>query len=92
LLADVARLLCAWPVEVREDLGWEHAQVTAGGVSLDEVAPETLESSRTAGVHFAGEVLAAHGVSGGYNLHMAWASGLAAGDAAAAALVNARSK
>jgi len=56
-----------------------HAQVTAGGVDVAEVDPETLESRRVPGVYFAGEILDVDGDSGGYNLQWAWSSGYVAG-------------
>jgi predicted flavoprotein YhiN len=63
--------------------GWKDAQVTSGGVPLHEVWPDTLESRKTSGLYFAGEVLDYDGPSGGYNLNWAWNSGMKAGEAAA---------
>jgi hypothetical protein len=57
------------------------ATVTGGGVALDEVSLDTFESRRHKGLYFAGEVLDVWGRSGGYNLHFAWASGIAVGEA-----------
>jgi predicted Rossmann fold flavoprotein len=59
--------------------GWNEAEFTSGGVNLNEVNPETLESKLKKGVCFAGEVLDVNGRRGGYNLGWAWASGFAAG-------------
>lgn len=61
---------------------FEHAQVTAGGVELDEVT-ENLESRKVPGVYFAGEMLDVDGRCGGYNLQWAWTSGYIAGKSAA---------
>ena len=61
--------------------GWKYAQCTAGGVSLDEVDPETMESKLVPGLYFSGEVLDYDGPCGGYNLYHAWTTGLAAGKA-----------
>ena len=58
------------------------AQVTAGGVPLGEVDTATLESKKCPGLYLAGELLHLHGDCGGYNLHWAWATGLAAGQSA----------
>ncbi len=55
------------------------AQVTCGGVSLDEVDPETMGSKLVPGLYFAGEILDMDGKCGGYNLYFAWASGFIAG-------------
>ena len=62
--------------------GFARAQVTAGGVPLAEVRPDTLESALVPGLYLAGEILNADGICGGYNLQWAFASGLAAGRAA----------
>ncbi len=62
---------------------FEHAQVTAGGVDLDEVT-QGLESQKVPGIFFAGELLDVDGRCGGYNLQWAWTSGYIAGRSAAA--------
>lgn len=62
--------------------GYRKAEVTGGGVALDEVDPRTLESRRHPGLHLCGEVLDAFGPIGGYNFAWAWATGRAAGRAA----------
>ncbi|KKT02612.1 MAG: hypothetical protein UV80_C0002G0079 [Candidatus Peregrinibacteria bacterium GW2011_GWF2_43_17] len=53
--------------------------VTAGGISLDEVDPKTMESKICHGLYFGGEVLDIDGVTGGFNLQAAWATGRIAG-------------
>lgn len=60
------------------------AQVMRGGAAMDEFDPLTLESRLHAGLFAAGETLDVDGRCGGFNLHWAWASGIAAGTAAAA--------
>lgn len=57
----------------------DEAQVTHGGVSLDEIDNKTLESKKVKGLYFAGEVLDIDGNSGGYNLQWAFSSGYIAG-------------
>lgn len=64
-------------------LGFEKAEVTSGGVALDEVDPKTLESRLVPGLYFAGEVLDLDGLIGGYNFQAAWSSGWLAGESAA---------
>jgi predicted flavoprotein YhiN len=64
-------------------LGFEKAEVTAGGVALDEVDPKTLESRLVAGLFFAGEILNLDGLIGGYNFQAAWSTGWLAGETAA---------
>ena len=77
------RKLCTvlkkYRVKILETTGFKNAQVTAGGVSLDEVNPETLESKIVKGLYFSGEVLDVYGECGGFNLQWAWASGYIAG-------------
>jgi predicted Rossmann fold flavoprotein len=64
--------------------GYKSAEVTGGGVSLAEVHPRTMESRRHRGLFLCGEMLDAFGPIGGYNFYWAWATGRAAGIAAAA--------
>jgi len=66
------------------DEGYRKAEVTGGGVALSEVDPRTLESRRARGLHLCGEILDAFGPIGGHNFLWAWATGRAAGLAAAA--------
>jgi predicted Rossmann fold flavoprotein len=65
------------------DEGYRKAEVTGGGVSLDEIDSRTMESHRHPGLFICGEVLDAFGPIGGYNFLWAWATGRAAGCAAA---------
>ena len=65
------------------DEGYRKAEVTGGGISLAEIDPRTMESRRHAGLYLCGEVLDAFGPIGGYNFLWAWATGRAAGLAAA---------
>ena len=65
------------------DEGYKKAEVTGGGVSLAEIEPRTMESRRHPGLFLSGEVLDAFGPIGGYNFLWAWATGRAAGTAAA---------
>lgn len=58
---------------------WNNAQVTAGGISTDEVNPQTLESKLIKGLYITGEVLDIDGDCGGHNLQWAWTSGYIAG-------------
>ena len=52
--------------------------VTAGGIALDEVNPESCESSRYPGLFFAGEILDVDGFTGGFNFQAAWSTAYAA--------------
>jgi predicted Rossmann fold flavoprotein len=64
--------------------GYRKAEVTGGGVSLEEVDSRTMESRKHPGLFLCGEALDAFGPIGGYNFLWAWATGRAAGRAAAA--------
>ncbi len=64
------------------DEGYKKAEVTGGGVALDELHPRTLESRRCPGLFLCGEMLDAFGPIGGHNFAWAWATGRAAGWAA----------
>lgn len=64
--------------------GYRPAEVTGGGVALDEVQRGTLESRRAPGLFFCGEVLDAFGPIGGHNFQWAWSTGHTAGRGAAA--------
>ncbi len=61
--------------------GYRVAEVTGGGVALDEVHPATLESRMARGLYLCGEVLDAFGPIGGYNFLWAWVTGKIAGQA-----------
>ena len=66
-------------VTVKGLKGWNEAQVTSGGVSLDEVDMNTMESKIVPGLFITGETLDYDGPCGGYNLHNAWLTGIKAG-------------
>lgn len=65
------------------DEGYKKAEVTGGGVALGEVDSRSLESRKHAGLFICGEALDAFGPIGGYNFCWSWATGRAAGMAAA---------
>jgi predicted Rossmann fold flavoprotein len=68
---------------VRECLSLAQAQVASGGISTDEIHPDTMESRLHPGIYFAGELIDIDGTCGGYNLQWAWSSGAVAGRHAA---------
>ena len=59
--------------------GFAKAEVTAGGVSLDEIDSRTMQSKLVPGLYFAGEVLDLDGPIGGYNFQAAFSTGVLAG-------------
>ncbi len=66
-------------VAVRGTLGFEKAEVTTGGVALDEIDSRDMQSKLMPGLYFAGEVLDLDGPIGGYNFQAAWSTGWLAG-------------
>jgi predicted Rossmann fold flavoprotein len=78
--------LTAFALPWTGDEGYKKAEVTGGGVALDEVYPRTLESRRHRGLFLCGEMLDAFGPIGGHNFAWAWATGRSAGLGAAAAV------
>ncbi len=79
----LASLLKAFTLELTGTLGFEDAMVTAGGCPVSEVDPVSFASKKVPGLFVTGELVDADGDSGGYNLHLAWTSGILAGRAAA---------
>lgn len=56
----------------------DYAIITSGGVSLKEISPKTMESKLVPGLYIVGELLDVDALTGGYNLHIAWATAFAA--------------
>lgn len=81
--AEILRLLKALPLTPKALRGFNEAIVTRGGVSVKEINPSTMESKRTAGLYFAGEVMDVDAHTGGYNLQIAFSTGALAGMSAA---------
>jgi len=79
----LARAVTEYELPVLEVMGYKKAEVTAGGVPIDEVDPRTMESRLAPGLHLAGEILDTDGRLGGYNFQWAWSTGWVAGRAAA---------
>ena len=63
--------------------GYRTAEVTAGGVALEEIHPSTMGSRKTPGLFLCGEMVDVTGRLGGFNFLWAWVSGRRAGEAAA---------
>ncbi|MGB8253135.1 MAG: NAD(P)/FAD-dependent oxidoreductase, partial [Anaerolineaceae bacterium] len=70
-------------IPVKGVRGFAYCQVSAGGVPVNEVDPQTLESRRVKGLFLTGETLDVVGPCGGYNLQYAFSSGALAGKASA---------
>ena len=80
--AALLRAVLARDLRVTGTLGYEKAEVTAGGVALAEVDPSTLESRLAPGLFLCGEILDVEGRLGGFNFQWSWSSGTVAGRAA----------
>ena len=77
---EIVHQLKNFTLPVTGTLGFDYAQVTKGGVKMNEITDE-LESKLIKNLFFAGEVLDVDGDCGGYNLQWAFTSGMAAADA-----------
>ena len=73
-MEEVAKAFNHFVLEVEKLDGFDKAEVTRGGVSVDEIFPKTMEARKCPGLYFIGEALDVTGMLGGYNLHWAWAS------------------
>lgn len=76
---DLERSVKMFELEIQSGMPFEQAQVCSGGVDVDEINFETMESNIHSGLYFAGELLDIDGICGGYNLQWAWSSGAVAG-------------
>lgn len=83
----LAKVLKNWKFELSGYVGYERCVITAGGISLEEITPKTLESKLKPGLYFAGEVLDLDADTGGYNLQTAFSTGYLAGISAARKLL-----
>ena len=77
-LRRVGESLNAFEVKPSATEGYRTAEVTLGGVDTREVSSKTMESQKSPGLYFVGEVLDVTGHLGGFNFQWAWASGYAA--------------
>jgi hypothetical protein len=77
--SSLVQTVCTYRLPVTGDRGFNHAEVTAGGVPLSEVRLKTLESRVCPGLFLVGEILDVDGRIGGFNFQWAWASGFVAG-------------
>ena len=80
-IGELCRLLFHFPFKASKIADFTKAQCTAGGISVSEVYPESMESKLCPKLYFAGEILDVDGLCGGYNLHFAFGSGILSGRA-----------
>jgi predicted Rossmann fold flavoprotein len=74
----LAHALAEWTLPVSETRGYNHAEVTAGGIALGEIDPSTMESRVCPGFFVVGEALDVDGRIGGFNFQWAWTSAFVA--------------
>ena len=72
----IVYLLKNFRFDITGDKGFDTAEVTTGGVCVDEIDKDTLESKKVKDLYFCGEVLDVDGDRGGYNFQWAWSSGV----------------
>lgn len=71
----------SWNILPQGNEGYRTAEVTLGGIDVNELSSKTMEASKQPGLYFIGEVVDVTGHLGGHNFQWAWASGVAAGQA-----------
>lgn len=75
-----------WQFTDLADIGWKQAQTTGGGIALDQLELHSCQLKHMPGLYFTGETIDCAGACGGYNLHLAFGSGILAGRHAAESL------
>ncbi|MCR5610809.1 MAG: NAD(P)/FAD-dependent oxidoreductase [Clostridiales bacterium] len=80
---NLVNVLKAIPLTVSGTSPIDEAIITRGGVSVKEIDPKTMESKLKKGLYFAGEIIDVDGFTGGFNLQIAYSTGVAAGRSAA---------
>ncbi len=79
-LADITKSFALTLTRLRD---FDEAVITQGGVNVKEIDPSTMESKILPGLYFAGEVIDVDALTGGFNLQIAWSTGMLAGRSAA---------
>ena len=75
----IVKLLKDFEVTIKNFRRIEDGIITAGGISIKEVNPKTMESKLISGLYFAGEILDVDSYTGGFNLQIAYSTGFVAG-------------
>lgn len=76
----LVKLLKEFPITVKDFRPLSEAIVTSGGVKISEISPKTMESKLFQGLFFAGEVIDVDAYTGGFNLQIAFSTGVTAGN------------
>jgi predicted flavoprotein YhiN len=71
----LSKTLCNDLYQAKGKTTFKEEFVTAGGIALQEIDANTMESKKVQGLYFAGEVMDVDGITGGYNFQHAWTSG-----------------
>lgn len=79
----IIKVLKSWQISIKGTQSWMQSQVTAGGIDVKDINPNTMESKIIPRLFFAGEVMDVDGDCGGFNLQWSWSSGYIAGECAA---------
>jgi len=79
----IVNLLKAFRMDIKGLASIEEGMVTAGGISLKDINPRTMESRLVKGLYFAGEIIDVDADTGGFNLQAAFSTGYLAGESAA---------
>jgi len=79
----LVKLIKGFELEITGTGPFDEAIITAGGVSVKEIDPKTMESKIINGLYFAGEIIDVDAYTGGFNLQIAWSTGDRAGRSAA---------
>lgn len=79
-------LIKSFPLTVTGNEGFERAVITGGGADVKQINPKTMESRLIRGLYFGGELIDVDAVTGGYNMHIALATGFVAGSSASESL------
>ena len=81
MLSDAEQRLSNWQFNPNGTEGFAKAEVTAGGISTDDLSSQSMQAKQVRGLYVIGEAVDVTGWLGGYNFQWAWASGWAAGQA-----------
>ena len=78
-LSNLVKLLKNLTIAISGFRGIEEAIITAGGISIKEIDPKTMQSKLVQGLYFAGEIIDVDAYTGGFNLQIAYSTGYTAG-------------
>lgn len=78
VLLEISNKITHFTINDASYIGMQSAEITFGGISVDEISSKTMESKLCSGLFFAGEVMDISGDLGGFNLQWAFSSGYVA--------------